>query len=187
MSPLYFSTGNEDKFQVAQSVCKDYGIELIQKDLPIDEVQSEDSEYIVMDKVNKAYTVLGSPVVVSDDSWQIAGLNDFPGPYMKSINSWFSVDDLLRLTQSMTDRRVFLIQQVAYKDEQRTKLCTLRVEGTILKEPRGNYGKASHKLFAMRGDGGLSMSEQHDQRSNNAQRDLAKIWHSFAAWYRQKP
>jgi XTP/dITP diphosphohydrolase len=187
MNTLCFSTGNEDKFRTATEVCTQYGITLIQKDTPIDEVQSEDPEYIVLDKVTKAYAITPGPIIVSDDSWQIAGLHDFPGPYMKSINNWFSADDLLRLTLPLADRRVFLVQHLAYKDGERTKLFSLKIEGTILKEAKGSYGKASHKLFAMQGDGGLSMAEHRDKDIANSQRDVGKIWHTFSAWYRQKP
>jgi XTP/dITP diphosphohydrolase len=188
MKPLFFSTGNDEKFIIAEQVCRDYGVELIQKELAINEIQAENSQLIVNDKVKKAYELLQSSVVVSDDSWEIPGLNGFPGPYMKSINQWLRTEDFLRLTDSLNDRRIYLTQRLAYKDSERLQTFSAKIEGVILKEPKGNYGKAIHKIVALHADGGLTMAEYYDNSTaNHSQRDTGKVWHTFAAWYRQKP
>jgi XTP/dITP diphosphohydrolase len=187
MRPLYFSTGNEDKYSTATLVLKSYGIVLEQKELEISEAQSDDLEYIISDKLDKAYDILQQPVIVSDDSWHIVALNGFPGPYMKSINKWLTSEDLLRLTKPLTDRQVLLTQQVGYRDANRTKLFSVQTPGIILSEAKGEYGTSAHKIFAMHGDGGLSLAEYHDRGEMSTQRDVTEVWHNFAAWYCQKP
>lgn len=77
---LIFSTGNPEKFAIGSQTCRGYGIELSQNSLEIDEIQGEDAERIVRDKADKAYSLIGEPVIVSDDSWEIPGLGGFPGP-----------------------------------------------------------------------------------------------------------
>jgi len=188
MHPLIFATGNADKFNTALGVCTSYGIALRQQNTQLDEIQSEDPLHILNDKIEKAFAALNEPVVVSDDSWNIVGLHGFPGPYMKSINHWLSADDLLRLTQPLQDRRVILTQRIAYKDAQRTKTFQVSVAGTIVAQARGQAGNAAcAQIFALHGDGGLTIAELRDSGINSPQRDAAKIWHEFAAWYRQKP
>lgn len=85
MKELLYVTGNTEKVGVANSFCAPHQIKLIQLQLDIDEIQGEDSEIISLDKARKAFAEIGKPLVISDDSWSITGLNGFPGPYMKSI------------------------------------------------------------------------------------------------------
>ena len=184
MKSLIFSTGNDSKFSTAHKVCDDYGIKLVQNELDIDEIQGEDPEKIVKDKVRKAYNQLKKPVVVSDDSWVIPGLNGFPGPYMKPMNHWFTVEDFLRLTLPLKDRRVFLIGYLAYKDGNHLKIFHQKREGFLLKEARGKQSYPNHKIFSMLGDNGLSISEVYDKGLDRSERDVAKIWHEFAEWFK---
>ncbi|TAK94100.1 hypothetical protein EPO05_06725 [Patescibacteria group bacterium] len=185
MKQLVFSTGNDSKYQTAQAVCTEYAIKLEQNTLEIDEIQGEDPEKIVTDKVNKAYDLLKKPVIVSDDTWVIPGLNGFPGSYMKSMNHWFQPQDFINLTLSLTDRRIFLVGYLAYKDEKLTKLFYQKREGILLEEPRGKHEPASHKVISMVGDNGLSIAEVYDKGLARSERDVAKIWHEFAEWFRE--
>lgn len=184
MNKVIFSTGNWHKVAHASEVCRSYDIELVQNKLEIDEIQSEDSSKIVIDKANKAYDLLNQPVVVSDDSWEIPGLNGFPGPYMKSMNHWLSVDDFVRLTGHLKDRQIFLLQYLAYKDDKTTKVFHQKREGYLLKEPKGE-GHASGNLISMVGDNGLSINEVYATDQSHNDREVAKIWHDFAKWYKE--
>lgn len=185
MMSLIFATGNTNKFLIGKLVSKEKGINLIQKDYDIDEIQSEDPKKIIIDKLNKAYKLCDSPVIVSDDYWEIPGLNGFPGPYMKSINIWFSPEDLLRLTLPLEDRRVFLTQRIAYMDLTDQKVFEVKTEGEILKEIRGQESTANQKIMSMKGDNGLTISEVYDSFTDDERknRDTANIWREFLEWY----
>jgi XTP/dITP diphosphohydrolase len=183
MRELTFVTGNDEKFRIAQKVFAVRGINLTQQPIDIDEIQSEDAEKIVLDKVAKAYQALQRPVVVNDDSWAFPGLGGFPGPYMKSIVQWFTADDFLRLTSQLSDRRVILTQWIAYQDAYEQKTFEQVYTGTILKEIRGNYGLSFHKLISMPGDDGLSVAEAYDKGVEELDREVAKGWADFVGWY----
>ena len=186
MKSLVFSTGNDFKFKTAIEVCKRYDIKLTQNTLDIDEIQSEDAEKIVSDKANKAFDILKKPLVVSDDSWEIAGLNGFPGPYMSSMNKWFTAEDFLRITKPLKDRRIFLVAYLAYKDKNQLKVFHQKSEGFLLKEIKGKQSYPNHKIFSMLGDNGLSISEVYDKDLTRADREVAAIWHEFATWFIKK-
>lgn len=183
MKDIIFSTSNSDKFEIGQMTCAPAGIHLIQKSVEIDEIQSEESENIVRDKADKAFSLLGQPLVVSDDSWHIVGLGGFPGPYMKSMNHWFQPEDFLRLTASLEDRRIVLVQLLAYKDAKQTKVFRQEYTCELLKEARGIQGAASEKVITMPGDKGLSISQVYDAGTNHNTRDAAGCWRSFITWY----
>lgn len=179
---LTFSTGNSDKFHTAQKVLQARGIELIQAQLDIDEIQSESGDAIILDKASKAFSLINRPVIVTDDSWSIPGLGGFPGPYMKSINTWFKEDDFLNLTVKLTDRRIFLTNRLAYNDGHQIKLFQNDREGILLKESHGKSHHLSHQFIAMEGDNGLSQAEAYSRGLDQNNPERAAIWNTFAVW-----
>lgn len=181
-------TGNEQKFAVASATCAEYGVTLEQVAIDIDEVQGEDYRYIAEQKARVAYSHVGEPVVVTDDAWEIHGLNGFPGAYMKSINHWLTVEDFLRLTCGLTDKSVTLRQQIAYCDKNSVQVFENSVSGVLLETPRGETGPPFTKIASLDGDDGMSIAEKYDIRLKNTKssdhkRQAANVWHSFAKWY----
>lgn len=184
---LIFSTGNADKFETAHRVMKLAGITLVQAALDIPEIQSDAGAVIAADKAAKAYAILQQPVVVSDDTWEFPGLNGFPGPYMKYVNGWFTADDFVRLTAPLTDRRVVLINHLAYTDGRQTKSFTYRRHGTLLPEARGKSRHISHEIIAMEGDQGLSQAEATARGIYHSNTERVVVWQRLADWLKERP
>ncbi|MDB5186527.1 MAG: RdgB/HAM1 family non-canonical purine pyrophosphatase, dITP/XTP pyrophosphatase [Candidatus Saccharibacteria bacterium] len=183
MKQLLFSTGNAEKFLTAKHVCDQYGIELLQMNIDIVEIQEESPEKVAIDKATKAFEAIQKPVVITDDSWAFLGLNGFPGVYMHSINEWFTPEDFLRLTLPLEDRRAVLTQCLVYHDGTQAKVFTRSIEGELLKEIRGTSTHASHTVTTMPGDNGLSIAEAYDQAKDKSTRVSAQIWIEFAEWF----
>lgn len=183
MKELIFSTGNAVKFMTGSQACEKHGVRLIKRQLEINEIQGEDSEQIARDKAVKAYALINQPLVVSDDSWAFLGLKGFPGPYMSSINKWLTPEDFLRLTSSLTDRRVVLTQYIVYQKKDEQKVFTAQSKGELLKEIRGTSVHPNHTLITMEGDNGLSIAEVYKSGADTSNRIVAKLWSEFAQWY----
>jgi non-canonical purine NTP pyrophosphatase (RdgB/HAM1 family) len=183
MKNIIFATGNNSKLLNARAVCSKYDIRVIQKTLEVDEIQSEDPEKVALDKANKSFSLANKPIVITDDSWSVLGLNGFPGVYMHSLNTWFKPEDFLRLTLPLTDRRIILTQILVYTDSRQQKIFTMHTEGELIKEIRGSSEHASHTITAMPGDNGLTIAEAYNQGVDRSQRQSAQIWHEFARWY----
>jgi len=180
MRTITFVTGNQQKLMAAQAICGPLGITIINEQLDIVEIQSENAEDIAIDKAAKAYAGLGRPIVVNDDAWLIPGLNGFPGPYMKSINHWFSSDDWLRLTRDLADRRIILRQYIVYQDAGGQKVFRYDIEGRLLTEARGEANNHNDTIVSFN-DEGLSNAEvRATGKSSIEHRETA--WHAFAAW-----
>lgn len=186
MPELIFVTGNTQKFDVAVKVFAAYGVRLHQTKLDIDEIQGEDPERIIIDKLNKAYAATQKPVIVNDDSWSFEGLGGFPGPYMKSIVHWFTPEDFLHLTLPLANRRVILTQWLGYQDANVQKLFRFAYNGTVLTELRGTSGLSLHKIISMPGDRGSSIAESYDNGVDTTTREVAKGWRHLAEWYKQE-
>jgi inosine/xanthosine triphosphate pyrophosphatase family protein len=185
MRSIIFSTGNQLKFDIAHAVCTSRGLQLTQNTLDIDEIQGEDAEIIIRDKAQKAYTLLGQPLIVSDDSWNIPGLNGFPGAYMKSIDHWFRPEDFLNLTRSLEDRRIILVQMLAYQDGAHQQVFRKEYTGTLLTEVHGTDGKSLQRVVTMPGDNGKSIAEAYAVGANYVERDVAAGWNDLLDWLEQ--
>ena len=179
MKKVLFSTGNKDKMGTARFVCDQYGIELVPAPLEIIEIQSEHGEDVASHKVSAAYKMLQQPVVVTDDSWLILGLNGFPGPYMKSMNHWFGPSDWENITSHLNDRRILLRQILAYQDGEQQKIFKVDIEGVLLKSVQGKSPHANHTLVSF--DGQNSVAKVLETQPT-AIADRRTAWHDFAEW-----
>lgn len=183
MKELIFATGNNEKFIVAKHACDNYGIDLKQQSVEIDEIQSEDPEKVALDKATKIYNIVKKPVVTTDDSWAFMGLNGFPGIYMHSINQWFTPNDMLRLTRDLTNRKVTMAQYLVYTDGETKKVFVNHTNGVLLKESRGPSKYPGLTLIALDGDNGLSVSEAYSSGKDQSNRRPALVWCKFAEWF----
>lgn len=182
MPKIIFSTGNANKFITAQHTCSKFGIELVQETADIIEIQSEDPQAIALDKAAKAYALLKKPVVVSDDSWTFAGLNGFPGPYMHSVNSWFTPQDFLRLTRPLKNRAAVFTQYLVYTDGTQQKVFSRQSHGELLKEIRGQSKHPNLTIITLHGDNGQSIAEVFENTTDKSKRISAGIWREFGEW-----
>ena len=188
MKTVYFATTNQEKLKNAQIVCVEAGIAVEPIALNIDEIQSEYPELIVKDKAKRAFELQGKPIVVSDDSWSIKALNGFPGPYMKSINHWFSPEDFLRLMHGIEDRRIILHQYLAYASDESTKVFKTESFGEIVQSVReGEQALPSQAVIAIDSDDGKTIAEaltQDDETIRQRYKKRRDVWHDFAEWYK---
>jgi non-canonical purine NTP pyrophosphatase (RdgB/HAM1 family) len=184
MKQITFVTGNEQKLRAAQAVLEPRGITVTNTKLDVVEIQDEDGEVIARDKAQKAYDQLQEPLLVNDDIWIIPGLNGFPGPYMKSINHWFTADDWLRLTAELTDRRIILRQYVVYQDEHGQQLFRCDIEGVILREAKGEASNHNDTIVSFN-DQGLSNAEVRASGISSIQHRKT-AWHDVAEWLAAK-
>lgn len=181
-----FATSNGHKFELGKYFLKDYGIALQQHSIDIDETQSENAKQIICDKAHKVYNIVGKPVIVSDDSWDIPAFGGFPGPYMKSLNHWFTAQDFLDFMHCKTNRRIILHQYLCYADGIKTKVFSSQIYGTIGYEVLGNYGDPMMKVVMLDIDNGLTLSQTYDLGAQHKParfaHDTSNSWHLLAAW-----
>ena len=181
MYEILYATGNNIKFHQGQLVCKRYNIHLLQNELDVPEIQSEDGVLIARDKAEKAFAKLQKPVIISDDSWSIPALKGFPGAYMKSMNHWLSVEDWLRLTQPLEDRRIILRQIVVFQDTDVQKVFSCNIEGVLLTEPSGKSIFPHAHIVSF--DGGKHSTAEFHERNESAAQHHRSVWDDVGEWY----
>jgi XTP/dITP diphosphohydrolase len=181
---LLYVTGNMYKFRQAIANCTPAGISLEQAQLDIPEIQAAIGEEIARDKAAKAYALLQKPLVVSDDSWMIPGLNNFPGPYMKYVNEWFTVQDWLNLTRDLADRSIILHQAVVYQDEAEQFAFSVDIPGILLTEARGKSPYPHTTITSF--DGGKHTNAEYHEKGESAAANHYNPWHEFVKWYSER-
>ncbi len=100
-------------------------------DIDLTEIQSADPEEIVIDKVKRAYEVLGKPVVVEDVTAGLEKWGGLPGPFIKFFIKSLGGDALHQLA-GREGEKATVSCSIAYYDG--TNLITVRgdVDGTVV-------------------------------------------------------
>lgn len=142
MKTILYATTNFEKFRKAEIGLAPHGIELTQIELEIPELQTTDGEAIVREKALSAYQLVNKPVLVSDDSWDIAGLNGFPGPNMKQCNHYLVAEDWLRLMNGVKNRAVTMTSFMAFCNGSDPNVFSHNEYFEMLQEKHGSHQKS---------------------------------------------
>ena len=182
---LFYITTNEIKFGAASEQLVPHNIELQQEGFDFSELQSENPEEIVRDKARQAFEYFQTPVLVSDDCWQIPALRGFPGPYMKQLNSWFAPEDWLRLMTGMKDRRIFLLSSLAYQDAETCQVFSHTRTYYFLEQPDLAPTKAPHLQVISKKPDGISVAKELELQGYS-QHDPKGFWSGLADWLKNR-
>ena len=149
---INYVTTNETKIVVAQRILAGYGVEVEPMRIETPEIQSVDGKDVCQYSARYASRLLGKEVVKSDVSYSIPALHGFPGPFVKYVNSWLGVADVLALLRDKSDRRVFITEYVclAKTDEIVHTFFSTR-EGTISDRVHAENGSMFDKLVIPKG------------------------------------
>lgn len=176
---LIYATTNKHKLAGAKQALAGTNINLIAPDeiLPdVPEIQSDDQAAVSVDKALKYYELLKHPLVVMDSSLFINELNGFPGVYTKYALDTIGID---RIVQLLSDNsRAYTQRTITYFDGDESRTFTLKIHGTLLKNPRGNNGRNYDKYFLPDGKN-KTLAEMADEEKVEL---TAEVWKKLAAW-----
>ena len=99
MKHVYYATSNEAKFTDAKDFLGSTNPELTVEQLPIEipEIQSDDHDAILMQKVDFVRAVTSVPFIVDDVSFYTERFPNFPGAYAKHLNGALGIEGWRRL------------------------------------------------------------------------------------------
>jgi XTP/dITP diphosphohydrolase len=137
---------------VAEESLLDSGIVLKLARIEIPEIQSSVVEEIAEQSSIWASQHLNQPVAVTDTGFYIQALNGFPGPFVKFVNEWLSVEDYLNLMHGKEDRTVEIRECLAYcrPGEEPVSFCSSHL-GQLATRPGRRKGTAIEQLVVPRG------------------------------------
>lgn len=169
MKEILLVTGNKNKLEEWQRLVP-IEIKLESVDVDLVEIQSDDPEEIVNDKVQRAYEIVGKPVIVEDISAGLESLNGLPGPFVKFFMKRIGSDALWVLANKQEQAATVSCITAYYDGE---TLITARgdVKGTVV-APRGeSYGFSS--TFVPDGQSQTYAEMTGDMKDSLSHRSLA--------------
>ena len=174
---LTYATTNKHKLASAKQALAGTNIKLIAPDktLPdVPEIQSDDQEAVSIDKALKYYNLLKRPLVVMDSGLFIDELNGFPGVYTKYALVTIGIDRIIHLLGGAA--RAYTQRTIAYFDGSEPRTFTLKIHGTLLKNPRGSNGRNYDKYFLPDGKN-KTLAEMTDDEKVEL---TAEVWKKLA-------
>ena len=175
---LIYATTNKHKLAGAKQALAGTNINLTMPDktLPdVPEIQSDDQQVASVDKALKYYELLKRPLVVMDSGLFIDKLNGFPGVYTKYALDTIGIDRIIQLLGGAA--RAYTQRTIAYFDGGEPRTFTLKIHGTLLKNPRSNNGRNYDKYFLPDGKN-KTLAEMTDEEKVEL---TAAVWRELAA------
>lgn len=157
MRKVTFITGNQNK---ADYMARLLGMPIDHRKIELEEIQSVDAKKIAEQKARYAYSVIGSPVLIEDISFECKSLNGLPGPFIKFFIESENGDEIIcRMLDGFDDRSVSVrCTHVVYDGETIYHLEKV-AKGVVSEHPRGERGYGWDPVFAMDGFEGKTNAE----------------------------
>lgn len=128
---VYFITGNKSKFKEAKLILNGH-INLVQKDLKLNETRTLDQEQVVLEKAKQAFQKLKKPVLVDDTGIYFEAYKNFPGTYTKTLFQSLGFKGVERLLNG--NRKAQFKTLVCYTDGKNTKVFSGVWKGKIARK-----------------------------------------------------
>ncbi|MGI0115205.1 non-canonical purine NTP pyrophosphatase [Zooshikella sp. RANM57] len=159
---INFVTKNPHKAKEVQSILgNDIGVSIVHASLKIHEIQTEDINLIVRDKILKAFRQIGRPVFVEHTGLYIDSLQGFPGGLTQVFWDKLEAEKFCELLGKLSITSLTAKTVIAYCDAKKIYIFEGKVEGNIAPSPRGCKDfqwdcifipKGFHETFAEMGE-----------------------------------
>lgn len=152
MKKIYMVTGNTRKVEIAKASMAGYGFEVEQIDIETPEIQSDSAEEVVKYSVKYAAEKTGKPVFKADVGLHINALNGFPGPFIKYINKWFKLIDIIALMKNYEDKSAYFTDALGYCEPGKDPVVFIaKTFGKFIEKPSGDNGILVDSIFIPEG------------------------------------
>ena len=132
LSELFFASSNEHKFQEAERILANLGMQINLFKTILEEIQSNNLNDIAEKKAINAYDLIQKPVIIEDDGLFIDSLDGFPGPYSSYVYDTIGNKGIMNLLENSEIRDAKFVSIIAYCDnDYGVKLFESSIPGKI--------------------------------------------------------
>lgn len=174
---VIFATSNRAKFEQAIQMAEGRKVEFVFKTIDFEELRDIDVESIVKSKALQAWNKFKKPVIVNDSGIFIDALNGFPGTQVNFALKTLGINNILRLLEGESDRKVTFKIAIAFADNGKVKMFYDEYPGVLTTEPRGDNNRGGWsdflKLYIPEGYT-KTTAELNDEEWKNYQQDFKK-------------
>ena len=185
---VFLATNNINKFNEARRVLVEYKIGVGMLRVKTAEIQSTNLRDIAQTSAQDAFRRCRLPVIVEDAGLFIEALRGFPGPYAAYVYKTINNKGLLKLMESVDDRKAKFQSTIAYCDSYSGAPVCFKGEaaGKITTEERRGNGKSGFgfdPIFKPSGSEKTFAEMTIEEKNGFSHR--AKAFCKFAEWYKK--
>jgi XTP/dITP diphosphohydrolase len=130
-------SGNAHKIAEVQRILGPVGVDVVAVSKKIEELQTEDVERLVRDKLVKAFEAIGRPLFVEHTGLYLSGLNGLPAGLTQIFWDRLLADRFADLVAGLGDAKVTAKTVLGYCDGRKIHLFEGAIDGTV---PRAAAG-----------------------------------------------
>lgn len=135
---IRFVSKNQHKLAEAKAILFAVGVDVVSVSTSISEIQSENLESIVRDKVTKAFQQIGRPLFVEQTGLYLSRLNGLPGGLTQVFWDGILADRFCELFGKAKQNAVIAKTMIGYTDGMQIHTFSGEIAGTISNKPRGS-------------------------------------------------
>lgn len=183
---LYFVTTNKGKFEIIKSVLQQYGIELQQKPVELNELESDRLKEVALGKARQAFEKLRQPLIVEDTGFFLDAYKGFPGQHSKWLFQKIGYDGFSKLLSGKTRKAFFHTVICLIDGEEHYHFFEGKWSGMVSqkvakkKSPSLPYAR----IFVPKGEKKTAVELPMEKRINQSQRGIAA--HALGKWLKEK-
>jgi len=182
---LYFVSTNKGKFEIIQKVLQQYGIELTQKPIELDEPESDNLKEVALGKARQAFEKLRQPLIVEDTGFFLEAYKGFPAQHTKWAFKKIGFDGFFKLLSGKS-RNAFFQTVICFIDNDGYQLFEGKWEGKVSKKVSEKESPTLPfaKVFIPEGEKKTAIELSMEKRVNQSQRGIAA--HALGKWLKEK-
>ena len=135
---IRFISDNTNKIAEVQRILAPVGVVVVPVSRKIEEIQTEDVERLVRDKLTKAFGAVGHPLFVEHTGLYLSGLNCLPAGLTQIFWDRLKARRFVDLVAGLGDAKVTAKTVIGYCDGREIHLFEGAVEGTVPRTPAGS-------------------------------------------------
>jgi len=183
LGELKFVTSNHHKFQEAEAILEEYGIEVKWVNLKYPELQADTLEEIVLHSLKWLRERIEGPFFIEDAGLFIHSLKGFPGPYSSYVFRTIGNEGILRLMKGIKEREATFRSVIGLLIENKPYTFRGETHGYIADSVRGTLW-GFDPIFVPRDMGGLTYAELGMRKNLVSHR--RKSLEIMASWFSRK-
>ncbi|EKM94133.1 nucleoside-triphosphate diphosphatase [Stutzerimonas degradans] len=133
-------SGNAHKVDEVQRILAPAGVDIVPVSRKIEELQTEDVDRLVRDKLIKAFEVIGRPLFVEHTGLYLKGLNGLPAGLTQIFWDKLEADRFVKLVAGLGDSTLLAKTVLGYCDGREIRLFEGSIEGKVPTAPAGPRG-----------------------------------------------
>jgi XTP/dITP diphosphohydrolase len=181
---IRFLTTNSGKFRELSALIDSAKYTLVSDETKINELQTENIEVLIRDKVLKAFEIVRRPLIVDHTGLSFDLLNGFPAGLTSVFYDSLKPAGIANLIGKSSNRNVTAITVIGYCDGRQIHLFEGKLRGVVALEPQGSEGFQWDTIFIPEGQKKTFAELGNERKNEISMRRLA--FDKFAAFLKTR-